>query len=50
MYREANQCADALAYIGSNSDVPFILFAHPLPVVDRFCTLDIEGAFCNRLI
>ena len=49
-YREANQCADALARIGSNSDVPFILFAHPLPVVDQLCTLDIEGVFCNRLI
>ena len=44
-YREANQCADALAHIGSISDVPFILFAHPLLVVDRLCTLDIEGAF-----
>ena len=49
-YREANQCADALARIGSNSDVPFILFAHPPPVVDQLCTLDFEGAFCNRLI
>ena len=44
-YREANQCVDALARIGSNSDVPFILFAHPPLVVDRLCTLDIEGAF-----
>uniref|UniRef100_A0A7N2MIJ2 Retrovirus-related Pol polyprotein from transposon TNT 1-94 n=1 Tax=Quercus lobata TaxID=97700 RepID=A0A7N2MIJ2_QUELO len=49
-YREANQCADALARIGSSSDVPFILFAHPPPVVDRICSLDIGGAFCNRLI
>ena len=49
-YREANQCTDALARIGSNSDVHFILFAHPPPVVDRLCTLDIEGAFYNRLI
>ena len=50
MYREANQCADALARIGSNSDVPFILFAHPPLVVYRLCTLDIEGSFCNRLV
>ena len=50
VYKEANQCADALARIGSNSDVPLILFAHPPPVVDRLCTLDTEGAFCNRLI
>ena len=50
VYREANQCADALARIGSTSDVPFLLFAHPLPVVDQLCTLDIEGAFCNRLV
>lgn len=50
VYREANKCADALANIGSNSNVPFILFAYPPPVVDRLCTLDIEGAFCNRLI
>ena len=49
-YKEANQSADALARIGSNSDVPFILFAHPPPAVDQLCTLDIEGAFCNRLI
>ena len=28
-YKEANQCVDALARIGSNSDIPFILFAHP---------------------
>ena len=49
-YREANQYANALAHIGSNSDVPFILFAHPPPMVDQLCTLDIEGAFCNRLI
>jgi len=50
VYREANQCADALAQIGSASDVPFILFALPLPVVDQLCTLDKEGAFCKRLI
>ena len=49
-YREANQCADALAHIVSNSNVPFILFVHPPPVVDWLCTPDIEGAFCNRLI
>ena len=49
-YREANQCADALARIGSTSDVPFILFAHPPPVVVQICSLDIGGAFCNRLI
>ena len=49
-YRKANQCTGALARIGSNSDVHFILFAHPPPVVDRLCTLDIEGAFCNRPI
>ena len=49
-YKEANKCADALAHIGSISDVPFILFAHPSPVVDQLCTLDIERAFCNRLI
>ena len=45
VYREANQCADALARIGITSDVHFLLFAHPPPVVDRLCTLDIEGAF-----
>ena len=50
VYREADQCADALARIGSTSDVPFLLFAHPPPVVDRLCTLDIEGAFCNKLV
>ena len=50
VYKEANQCVDALARIGSNSDIPFILFAHPQPVVDQLCTLDIEGAFCNKLI
>ena len=50
LYKEANQCADALARIGSTSDVPFLLFAHPPPVVDRLCTLDIERAFCNRLV
>ena len=49
-YREANQCTDTLARISSNSDVPFILFAHPPPMVDRLCTLNIEGAFCKRLI
>ena len=50
VYRKANQCADALSRIGSNSDVLFILFAHPLLVVDWLCTLNIEGVFCNRLI
>ena len=50
VYRESDQCADALARIGSTSDVPFLLFAHPPPVVDRLCTLDIERAFCNRLV
>ncbi|KAL0016461.1 hypothetical protein SO802_003530 [Lithocarpus litseifolius] len=49
-YMEVNQCADALARIGNNSNVPFILFGHPPPVVNRLCTLDIEGAFCNILI
>ncbi|XP_065622250.1 cytochrome P450 71A4-like [Quercus suber] len=37
-YREANQCADALACIGSNSDVPFILFTHP-PPMDVFAAI-----------
>ena len=50
MYKEANQCTDVLARIGSTSDVPFFLFAHPPLVVERLRTLDIEGAFCNRLV
>ena len=50
MYREANQCADALARLGLSVVSSFIVFVEPPPVVVNLLALDEAGNFCNRLV
>ena len=50
VYREANQCADALARLGSNVIPSFVVFVEPPPVVANLLSLDAAGNFCNRLV
>ena len=42
IFREANQCVDAMAKLGASCTTSFIIFLHPLPVV--------ESLRYNRLI
>ena len=48
--REANQCADALARLGSNVIPSFVVFVEPPPVVANPLALDAAGNFCNKLV
>ena len=50
VYREANQCADALARLGSSVISSFAIFVVPLPMVVSLLAFDEAGSFCNRLI
>ena len=50
MYREANQCADALARLGSSVVPPFFVFVEPPPVVAKVLALDAAGNVCNRIV
>ena len=49
-YREANQCADALAKLGANSLDSFVIFLYPPPVVDILLAADKACVRCNRII
>ena len=49
-FRESNQCADALARIGSRRNFPFAVFVDPPPVVDAILAFDKANIFCNRLV
>ena len=49
VYREANQCSDALATLGLNLHVPFMDFVHPPPVVETLLTFDKAELFCTHL-
>ena len=50
VYREANQCADALARLGSSVVSSFVVFVEPPPVVANLLALDVAGNICNRLV
>ena len=50
MYREANQCADALARLGSSVVSSFVVFVEPPPVVVNLLAFDEVGNFCNRFV
>ena len=50
VYREANQCADALARLGSSVISSFAIFVVLLPMVVSLLAFDEAGSFCNRLI
>ena len=49
-YREANQCADALARIGARRNFTFVAFVEPPPVVESLLVHDKANTFCNRLV
>ena len=50
IYREANQCADAMVKIGASNVNSFVVFLHPLPVVERILANDKARLCCNRLV
>ena len=50
VYREANQCADALAKMGALSLTSFVVFWTPPPVVDSILAHDRANVFCNRIV
>ena len=49
-YREANQCANALAKLGATSLTSFVVFSTPPPVVDSVLAHDKTNVFCNRIV
>ena len=49
-FREANQCADALAKLGSQSLYSFVVFCNPLPVVEDILAFNKANMHCNRLV
>ncbi len=50
IFREANQCADALANLGALLDIPFVIFANPPHVMENLLTFDKAELFCNKLV
>ena len=50
IYREANQCADALAKFGASSVNSFVIFLNPPSVVESILAADKASLRCNRLI
>ena len=50
VYREANQCADALARLGSSVVSSFFVFVELPPVVVSLLAFDEADSFCNRVI
>ena len=49
-YREANQCADALAKLGAQSFTHFVVFCNPPLVVETLLVFDKTSMHCNRLV
>ena len=47
---EANQCADALAKLGSQTLYSFAVFCNPPPVVEPILAFDKANMRCNRLL
>jgi len=50
IYREANQCADALAKLGASSLESFVIFLYLPPVVESILASHKACLCCNRLI
>ena len=50
VYREANQCADALAKLGAQSGSHLVVFCNPPPVVENLLVFYKANMFCNRLV
>ena len=50
IYKEANQCADALAKLGASSLDSFVIFLYLSPVVESILASDKACLRCNRLI
>ena len=50
VYREANQCADALARLRSTVVFSFVVFVELSSVGISLLAFDEAGSFCNRLI
>ena len=50
IFREANQCADAMAKLGASGTTSFVVFLHLPPVVERILANDKASLCCNRLI
>ena len=49
-YREANQCADALARVGARRNFSFVVFVEPSPVVESLLDHDKANTFYNGLV
>ena len=50
IYREANQCADALAKFGASIASSFVIFLNPPSVVESILAANKASLRCNRLI
>ena len=50
VYREANQCADALARLRSTVVFSLVVFVEPSSVGVSLLAFDEADSFCNRLI
>ena len=50
IYREANQCVDALARIGARRNFTFVVFVEPPLVVESLLARDKANTFCNRRV
>ena len=49
-FREANQCADALAKLGAQLLSSFVIFCNPPSVVEDILAFDKANLRCNRLV
>ena len=50
IFREASQCADALAKFGATLSSYYVNFVNPPPVVKDLLAFDKAELYCNRLI
>jgi len=50
VFKEANQCVDALAKLGAKFSAMFIYFDLPPDVVVNLLALDRAATSCNRLM
>ena len=49
-FREANQCADALAKMGAQSLCSLDVFCNPMSMVEAILAADKANMYCNRLV
>ena len=50
IFREANQCVDALAKLREQTGSHFVVFCNPPPVVENLLAFDKANMVCNRLV